>query len=128
MILTLPMKWIKMSLIFAGWKQDIDQVNTMKQYATKRWGYIALHALIKTKNLIIVIDFMVFIQILGLASCNINIVFTKWSIDLFVSLLSFIFLLNSFLHLFSSCSIDHHLFQSLCLITLSICLSCCYVF
>ena len=53
----------------------------MKKDATKRRGSIAAHALIKTRNFINVMGFPGLIQKQGLSLCNINIVWSKYSVD-----------------------------------------------
>ena len=70
-----------MVLNLAGQKEDIALENTMKNDATKRQGYIAPLAMIKTRNFITVMSFTGLIQRQGLSSWNINIVWNKYSVD-----------------------------------------------
>ena len=83
----------------------------------KKRGSIDPHALIKTRKFINVMGFPVIIQRRGIDSWNINIV---WKIVqlvyVFASILSFNLPVEIvFFCLFYSCSIDHYLFQSLCM-------------
>ena len=57
MILTLTMQYLKMILTVSGWEEVIAIGEKMKQYATKIQGCIALCALIKKINFIIVMFF-----------------------------------------------------------------------
>ena len=82
-------------------------------------GFIASHVLINTGNYLTFMYFTYVIQRWGLDSLNINTVGTFIQlIDVFTSLMSFTSPVELVLCLFSSYSIDHTLFQSLCLICL----------
>ena len=56
-ILKLFMLWINICLSLVWWKFDNSVGNMIKKYATKIQGSIALHALIITRNFIIVVGF-----------------------------------------------------------------------
>ena len=82
----------------------------IKTDATKRQGSIAPHALIRTGKFILVADFPGIMQIQGLDSWNIKILYHNFPVDCCVCFLSNLYLLVELvLCLFSSCSIDHSL-------------------
>ena len=84
--------------------------NHNEKYATKRKGSIYPCALIKIRNFITVMGFSGLIHREGLASCNINIIWNKDSVDCCVCLPSiFTLTVELVLCLFSSCSIYHSL-------------------
>ena len=90
MILTTYMKWRKLRLTVAGWNKDTAIGNATEKYATKRQGSIDPHALINTRVFITVMGFTEIIQKWGIASWNINIVWTNIQlIDRFSSLIYF---------------------------------------
>ena len=62
-----------------------------EKYATKRRGYTSARALINTRNVFTVMGFTVLIQIWGLASWNINILWNKDSFDWCVCLVSILY-------------------------------------
>ena len=120
MILTTTPPWINTSLNVAGWRYGTDLGNMMKKYATKRQGSIDPSALMKTRNVITVMGFPCLLHIRGLASWNINIVLKKDSVDCFACLSSTLYF-NRWSPLCASlffCSINHPLFQYLCLLCL----------
>ena len=119
MILTSHPPWWNTSLTMAGLKEDISLGN-IEKYATKGQGCIATTSLINTWKFITVVDFPVLIHRWGLASWNINIVWTKVSLHLCVCLPSIFYFTcwTHFLCLFSSCLIDHSLLQPLYLLCL----------
>ena len=57
MILILSMLWRNMRLTVAEWKEDTVVRNMVEKYDTKRQGSIAPHALMKTRDYIIVVGF-----------------------------------------------------------------------
>ena len=74
MIQILSMLWRNMCIYKVGYTEDTVVVNMVKKDTTQRQGSIAPHALIKTRNFIIVMGFPVLVQIQGLASWNISII------------------------------------------------------
>ena len=103
MILTFSMAWNKKSFTMTGWKDDTDLGNMMKKDATKRLGSIDPHDLIKIINFTTVMSFPGLIQRWGLASWNINIVCTKYSVY-WCFCLPYIFYFNCWTH-FCACFI-----------------------
>ena len=91
----------------------------IKKDAPKRQGSIATRDMIKTRNFITVMSFQGITQMWVLASFNINLVWSFFSLLMCLPpFYPLLYLLNSFLWVFSSCFIDHSLFQSLCMICL----------
>ena len=90
-ILTIAIPWINMRLTLEGWKEDTSQGNMMRKDATKIRSSISPGALINTINVVTVLGFLWLIQRRGLASCNINILWNRYSVDWCVCLTSILY-------------------------------------
>ena len=120
-ILIHSMLWRIVYFSKVGWTEDTAVVNMVKEDATKIQGYISPHDLIRTRNLLFlwVIQNYFRDKYLLLGTSILYVASFHFFVVL-VSLSSFNLHVRIVLCLFSSCSIDHSLQYTVCLLWLII--------